>query len=85
MGGPRCWVGLVGLVRRMHASAIEGLHGEWRKSGEATVVLDWRMMVWIVSTIAVPGSMMVLERVLMVVVFVIHLQLAHAWLQTVQW
>jgi len=64
----------------MHAGAIEGLHGEWRKSGKGSVVLDGRMVVRVVSTVAVPAGMVVLKGLLVMVVFVIHLQLAHAWL-----
>jgi hypothetical protein len=74
MRSPRCWMC---LVRWMHIRPIERLHGKWGEIVEAIVILDRRMMMWVVSTIPVPSSMLVLERFLVMVVLVVHLQLAH--------
>lgn len=76
MRSPRCRMSLVGW---MHAVPVDGLHRERCKAVEAIKVLDWRLMVWVVSIIAMPSRMVILERFLVVVmvVVVIHLQLAH--------
>ena len=69
------------LVWRMHISPIDRLHGKRGKVVEAIIVLDRRMMVRIVSTVSVPSRMLILKRLLVVVVLVVHLQLAHVELQ----
>jgi hypothetical protein len=63
----------------MHAGAVDGFHGKRRKGVEGIVVLHWRLMVWVVSIISMPCRVVILERflVVVVVVLVIHLQLAH--------
>ena len=65
------------MVWWMHASTIHGFHRKWWIAGEAIVILDGRLVVRVVCSISVPGSMLVLERFLVEVVLVIHLQLAH--------
>jgi hypothetical protein len=70
------------LMRRMHVSPIERLHGKRGKVVEAIIVLDRRMVVRIVSTVSVPSRVLILKRFLVVVVvLVVHLQLAHVELQ----
>jgi hypothetical protein len=67
----------------MHAIPIHGLHRKWRITVEAIVILNRRLvMMRVVSTILMPCRMWILERFLMVVVFVVHLQLAHVELVT---
>jgi hypothetical protein len=62
----------------MHAIPIDRLHRKWRITVEAIVILNRRlMMMRVVSTILMPCRVRILERFLMVVVFVVHLQLAH--------
>jgi hypothetical protein len=71
----------------MHAGAVDGFHGKRRKAVEGIVVLHWRLMVWVVSIISMPCRVVILERflVVVVVVLVIHLQLAHVGLQEGYW
>jgi hypothetical protein len=71
------------LVGWMHASPVDGFHWERRKVVEAIIVLDGRLVMWVVSVISMPSRMMILERflVMVVVMLVIHLQLAHVELQ----
>lgn len=76
------------LVGWMHAVPVDGLHRERCKAVEAIKVLDWRLVVWVVSIIAMPSRMVILERFLVVVmvVVVIHLQLAHVeWQYVLEW
>jgi hypothetical protein len=68
-------------MRWMHVTPIERLHGKRGKIAEAIVVLNWRMVMWVVSTVSVPARMLVLERLLVMVVLVVHLQLAHVELR----
>jgi hypothetical protein len=68
----------------MHAGPVDGFHWERRKSGEVIVVLHRRLMMRIVPVVSMPSTTMILERflvVVMVVMLVIHLQLAHVELQ----
>jgi hypothetical protein len=68
----------------MHASPVDGFHWERRKSVEAIVVLHRRLVMRIVSIISMPSRSVILERflvVVMVVMLVIHLQLAHVEMQ----
>jgi hypothetical protein len=71
----------------MHASPVDGFHWKRREAVEARIVLHWRLMVWVVSIISMPSRMVILERFLVVVmvVLVIHLQLAHVDLQQRCW
>jgi hypothetical protein len=68
-------------MRWMHVGPIERLHGKRGKVAEAIVILDRRMMMRVVSTVSVPCRMVVLERFLVMVVLVVHLQLAHVELR----
>jgi type IV secretory pathway TrbD component len=63
----------------MHASAVDGLHGKWWIAGEAIVILNGRLVVvvGIVCSIWTPARVLVVERVVVEMVVVIHLQLAH--------
>lgn len=61
----------------MHASAIHGLHGKWRIAAEGIVILDRRLVMRVECSISVPTRILVLERFLVEVMFVVHLQLAH--------
>lgn len=75
------------LVRWVHAGSVHGFHGKWRVGGEGIVVLDGRlvvlvMVVGVVCSVRVPGSVLVLKGFLVEVVVVIHVQLAHVvWRQ----
>lgn len=78
------WCG-VEMLRRMHAGGIHGLHGQRGIATESIVVLDGGLvvvMVGIVGTVVVPCSTVVIEVIRVVVVFVVHVQLAHVeWWQ----
>ncbi|KAH8621232.1 hypothetical protein IG631_24082 [Alternaria alternata] len=70
----------------MHAGPVNEFHCERRKVVEAIIILDCRMLTWVVSLFSMTFETMILERFLVVtrvVMFVIHLQLAHvAWQET---
>jgi hypothetical protein len=63
-------------MRWVHASAVHGLHLQWRVAMESIILLDWRLVMWVVSGIVVPSSTVVVKMIL-VMVLVVHLQLAH--------
>lgn len=63
-------------MRGVHRRAVDGFHWERRIAAEAIVVLDWRLMVRIVSRIVVPTRILIVKMIV-VVVLVVHLQLAH--------
>jgi hypothetical protein len=74
----------VRLVWWMHAGPVDGLHWQRRKIVEAIVILDRRLVVWVVSVIPMPSRTMIIERLLVVVavlVLVVHLELTHIGLQ----
>lgn len=60
----------------MHAGAIDGFHGERWIAGEAIVILNRRLVMWVICRIRSPGGMLVLKGLLVEMV-VIHVQLAH--------
>jgi hypothetical protein len=61
----------------MHAGVEHGLHGQRGIVVEAIVVLDRRLVLaWVVVVRLGPG-LVVLKGVLVMVVLVVHLQLAH--------
>jgi hypothetical protein len=63
----------------LHAGAIQWLHGHGRIVVVGTVVLHWRLvMVRVVTGVIVPCSTVVIKMILVVVLFVVHLQLAHS-------
>jgi hypothetical protein len=65
------------MVRWVHASAVHRLHGQWRIAVEAIVVLNWRLMVWVVSSTIMPCRTMIVKMIRVMVLLVVHLQLAH--------
>jgi len=65
------------LLRRVHATtAIDWLHWQRGITGEAIVILDSRLVMCVVSAMLLPASTVVFKGIL-VVLLVIHLQLAH--------
>jgi hypothetical protein len=75
MRRPWCWLWVMWWV---HAGRVHWLHGHWRIVVVAIVVLHWRlMMVGVVASVVVPCSTVVIKMILVVVLFVVHLQLAH--------
>lgn len=61
----------------MHAGTIHGLHGQWRIAVEGIVILHRRLVVGVVASIVVPWSTMIIKVILVVMLLVVHLQLAH--------
>jgi hypothetical protein len=68
----------------MHAGSVHWLHWHGGITVEAIVVLHGRLMVGVVSSIIVPCSTVIVKMILVVVVFVVHLQLAHSEWQFVE-
>lgn len=72
--GVRMW-----MMWWVHAGSIHGLHLQWWVTVEAIVVLHGRLVVRVVSSTVVPAGTMIIKMILvMVVLFVVHLQLAHS-------
>jgi hypothetical protein len=69
----------------MHAGSVHWLHWHGGITVEAIVVLHGRLMVvGVVSSVIVPCSTVIVKMILVVVVFVVHLQLAHSEWQFVE-
>jgi len=70
---------------RVHAGAVHGLHLEWRVAMKPIEFLDWRLMMRIISCVAVvPSATVIVEMILMMVLLVVHCQLAHVDMRTVK-
>jgi hypothetical protein len=61
----------------VHAISIHRLHLQWRIAMEAIVLLHRRLMVCIVSCIVRPSGAVITKVILVVVMLVVHLELAH--------
>jgi hypothetical protein len=61
----------------VHAGAVHWLHWHWCIVVEAIVVLHWRLVMWVVTGIIVPCGAVVIKMILVMMLFVVHLQLAH--------
>jgi hypothetical protein len=64
--------------RWVHSRRIDGLHRKWGIAVEAIVVLHGRLVLRMaIRNSIMPVRIMVLKRLLVVVVLVVHLELAH--------
>lgn len=78
---PRWWMR---LLRRVHTTSIDWLHWQWGITVEATVILNSRLMMWMVAAMLLPSSIVVF-KVILVVLLVVHLQLAHSGWRKTAW